>query len=211
VSSQNLIRMSGLAATLAGTCFIVAELLTPTTLLMNQNALRWIAVTDRFIMQSSLTLIAAILLLGGLVGLYVGQLREAGRLGLVGFFAAFFGTALIVGDFYANTFVTPLVAYGHPDVLDGPFAGVLGLWLPVEFGFLTLTWLLFAVATLRARVYPRGATWLLLVGAIVALVPLPYVNILFDAAVAWLGIALRKQAALPLSRRHRRAARRATL
>ncbi len=84
------------------------------------------------------------------------------------------------------------------------------MWLPVEFGFLTLTWLLFAVATLRARVYPSWATRLLLVGAIVALVPLPYVNILFDAAVAWLGIALMKRAALPLSRRHRRAARRAT-
>ena len=165
-SSPNLIRMSGLAATLAGTCFIAAELLTPTTLLMNPNVLSWIAVTDRFITQSLLTLIAAILLLGGLVGLYVGQLREAGRLGLVGFFAAYFGTALMVGDFYANTFVTPLVAYGHPDVLNGPFAGVLGLWLPVEFGFLTVTWLLFAVARLRARVYPRGATWLLLVGVV---------------------------------------------
>jgi hypothetical protein len=73
VSSPNLIRMSGLAATLAGTCFIVAELLTPITLLTNPNALRWIAVTDRFITQSLLTLIAAMLLLGGLVGLYVGQ------------------------------------------------------------------------------------------------------------------------------------------
>jgi hypothetical protein len=36
----------------------------------------------------------------------------------------------------------------------------------------------------------------LLVGAVAALLPLPYVNIIFDAAVVWLGIALMKQSAL---------------
>src|SRR3712207_9002216 len=54
--------------------------------------------------------------------------------------------------------------------------------LPVEFGFLALAWLPFAVATLRARVYRRAAAWLLVVGAVVGLVPLPYVNVPFDVA-----------------------------
>jgi hypothetical protein len=54
---------------------------------------------------------------------------------------------------------------------------------------------LFAVVTLRARIYPREVPWLLLVGAVAALLPLPFVNIIFDAAVVWLGIALMKQSA----------------
>jgi len=49
-----------------------------------------------------LTLLAAMLLLAGLMGLYASQAKEAGRLGAVGFSAAFFVTALMLGDFYAS-------------------------------------------------------------------------------------------------------------
>src|SRR3712207_3231537 len=72
--------------------------------------LRNIALTDSFLLQSLLTLFAGALLLGGMVGLYVRQAEAAGRLGLIGFLLAFFVTVFVVGDFYANTFVTPLVA-----------------------------------------------------------------------------------------------------
>jgi hypothetical protein len=125
----------------------------------------------------------------------------------VGFYAAFFVTALILGDFYANTFVTPALALGVPEAFEGRNAGVLVFWLPLESGFLALAWLPFAVATLRAGVYPRGAAWLLVAGALVALVPLPYVNVPFDVAVAWLGIALAKRSGSPSPRRHLRRAR----
>ena len=162
--------------------------------------------TDAFFARSLLTLFGGAVLLGGLVGLYARQSHVAGSLGAVGFLLAFFGTVLVTGDFYANTFVTPLLAIGNYEFLGGPFAGVLRLWLPTEFGFLTAAWLLFALATVRARIYPKGASWLLLVGAVVALLPLPYVNIAFDAAIAWLGRALMKQGTSPSSRRHLRRA-----
>jgi hypothetical protein len=68
--------------------------------------------------------------------------------------------------------VTPLVALAVPEYLGSYDAGLLRLWFPVEFGFFTLSWLLFAIATLRARVYPRGAALLLLIGAVIALLPL---------------------------------------
>ena len=163
--------------------------------------------SNRFVVQSMLTFIAAMLLLAGVVGLYAFQVREAGRLGAVGFSTAFVVTALMLGDFYANTFVTPTLAIGVPEALEGRNAGVLLFWLPLEFGFLALAWLPFAVATVRAGVYPRGASWLLVVGALVALVPLPYVNVPFDVAVAWLGIALVKRSGSPSPQRHLRRAR----
>src|SRR5215208_2795081 len=154
-----------------------------------------------------LTFLAAILLLAGLIDLYAFQTREAGRLGAIGFPIAFFVTALMLGDFYANTFVTPALAIGVPEALDVRNAGVLTFWLPLEFGFLALAWLPFALSTLRARVHPRGAARLLVVGALAALVPLPYVNVPFDVAVAWLGIALMRRSASLSPQRHLRRVR----
>ena len=207
MSPSQLTRASGWAAALAGAFFILAEVLTPTMLVTNPDALSRVALTDRFVVQSMLALLAAMLLLAGLIGLYAFQSREAGGLGAIGFSIALFVTALMVVDFYANTFVIPTLAIGVPEALDVHNAGVLTLWLPLEFGFLALAWLPFALSTVRAGVYPRGAAWLLVVGAVVALVPLPYVNVPFDVAVTWLGMALPRQSALPPPKRHLRRVR----
>ena len=53
-----------------------------------------------------------------------------------------------------------------------------------------LGWLLFGVATLRARVYPRWAAILLIVGAVLLGLPVPGLEIVLAVAVAWLGFAL---------------------
>ena len=53
----------------------------------------------------------------------------------------------------------------------------------------------------------RQATRLLVLGALAALVPLPYVNVPFDVAVAWLGIALMRRSASPSPQRHLRRVR----
>lgn len=185
-------RMSGLALMLAAAMFVVAELLAFSIFIAQGEAydLRRFATTDAFLLQSVLALFAGILSLGGLVGLYLRQFETAGRLGLIGFLLAFVGTVLVVGDFYTTTFVTPLVALEAPAFLDDPLAGVLQVWLPFSFGVLGLSWLLFSVATVRARVYPRLVSWLLLIGAVASLVPLPLFNLLFDAALGWLGFGL---------------------
>ncbi len=192
MSASSLFRMSGLALVLAAAMFIIAELLALSIFLRQAEAydLKRFATTDAFLLQSFLTLFGGILLLGSMVGLYVRQSEAARKLGLVGFLLAFFGTALVVGDFYTNTLVTPLVALEAPAFLDNPLAGVLQVWLPFSFGVLAFSWLLLSVATVRARVYPRAASWTLLIGAVAALVPLPLVNLVFDAALAGLGFVL---------------------
>jgi hypothetical protein len=121
---------------------------------------------------------------------------------------AFFGTALVVGDFYTNTFVTPLVAQAASAFLDNPLSGFLQVWLPFDFVVLGLSWLSLAVATLRARVYPRGASWSLMVGVLLALIPFPLANLPFYAALVWVGLYLRRvRDVVPRGRRrskHRR-------
>ncbi len=202
MSTSNLLRISGLALMLAAAMFVVAEMLAFSIFLREEDAsdLRSFATSNTFILQSLLTLFAGILLLGGLVGLYVNQSEAAGKLGLVAFFLAFLGTALVTGDFYVNTVVTPMVAMEVPAFLDHPLSGFLKAWLPFSFGVLALSWLLLGVTTVRTRVYPRGASWLLLIGAVVALAPLPLDNLPFDAALAWLGFALLKERETPRRR-----------
>jgi hypothetical protein len=51
-------------------------------------------------------------------------------------------------------------------------------------------WVLFGVATLRARVYPRWAAILLIVGVVIAFLPVPLVGIVFSVSVAYLGYLL---------------------
>ena len=192
MSPSRLLRMSGLALVLAAAMFAIAEVLAFAILLKAGAAydLKQIAQSSVFILQSFLTLIAGALLLGGMVGLYVRQCEAAGKLGVIGFVMAFFGTVLVEGDFYANTLVTPLVAQEAPAFLDNPLSGFLQVWLPFDFTVLAFSWLILAVATVRARVYPRAAAWFLLVSTLVALIPLPLVDVPFDAALLWLGIVL---------------------
>lgn len=99
------------------------------------------ATTGTFVAQQMLFLTGAVLLLGGLVGLYARQSEAAGRLGLAGFLVAFLGTALLVGLFFVQAFFVPHLATRFPEVLD---AGEQGL-LAVGFG---LTFIVFPVAWL---------------------------------------------------------------
>jgi uncharacterized membrane protein (DUF485 family) len=194
MTSSSLYRLSSSALVLAAALFAVAEVIS-FYIFANQGEaydLREIAQTEAFFIQSVLTLLAGTLLLGGMVGLYMRQSEIAGKLGLIGFLLAFFGTTLVVGDFYANTFVTPLVAQAAPAFLDNPLSGNLQVWLPFDFTLLALSWILLAIATIRARVYPRGPSWLLLVSVLLALVPFPLANVPFYAALVWVGLYLRR-------------------
>jgi hypothetical protein len=181
-----------LALVLAAVLFLTAELLAFSLIVEQGEAydFRQIATTGTFFLQSFLTLFAGALLLGGLVGFYVRQHDVARKIGLVGFVSAFFGTALVEGNFFANTFVTPMVAQETPAFFNSPLSGFLQVWLPFSFTVLAFSWLLLAVATLRARVYSRTASGFLLAGAVVALVPFPLTNLPFKTALAYLGFVL---------------------
>jgi hypothetical protein len=209
MTTSGLFRLSGAALMVTAALFALAEVIS-FYIFADQGEsydLREIALTEAFFLQSLLTVFAGAFLLGGMVGLYVRQSEAAGKFGLVGFLLAFFATALVEGDFYANTFVTPLVAKAAPAFLDNPLSGFLQVWLPFDFTLLAFSWLLLAATTVRAGVYSRAASWLLLVGALVALVPVPLANLPFEATLAWLGLVLLKTRE-DTSRRRRRKSRR---
>ncbi len=140
-----------------------------------------------FVVQQLLFLLATVLVLFGLFGLYASQSEAAGVMGLVGFLLAFLGTALLAGLSWAQAFVVPFIATRSPALLESePLGSIL------SFLAFTAGWLVFGIATLRARVYPRAAAIVLIVGAVLPFVSfiLPASAFVFGIGVGWLGFAL---------------------
>jgi hypothetical protein len=137
-----------------------------------------------------LFLLGAILVLGGLVGLYARQSEQAGSLGLVGFLVTFLGMALVVGASWERAFTEPALAQVSPELLAQDPPGWVNFGFILSFALASVGWLLFGVATLRAGVYPRAAAILLIVGALISFVPLPLTEVFLAVAIAWLGFDL---------------------
>jgi hypothetical protein len=142
------------------------------------------------VVQSGLTLLAGVLLLVGLAGLYVRQLEDGGLLGMVGFLVAFCGTVMAVGIFWANAFVAPSLTQEELRLLDAAPPRALAAGVTLSYGSVALGWLLFGLATLRTDLYPRPASILLIIGAALTWLPLPLSGVPFSVAVAWIGYAL---------------------
>jgi hypothetical protein len=186
MSSSVLARWGGLAAMVAGVLLLVAELLELLPA-FDDYPFSELALTALFTFQITLYLVGLILLAVGLVGLYAHQSETAGPLGLVGFLIAFAGTVFFTGFFWANLFVAPALAVGEPEYLDqsGRFHGFrLSLFI------YAVGWLLFGLASLKARVYPRGPIVALIIGAALDLFGAPLSGVVIYAAVIWLGFTL---------------------
>ncbi len=152
--SSNLIRWSGLSAILGGALLLISDLL---SLTVTSGSLSEIVATTSYAIDSGTRILAGVLLLLGLVGLYAHQSEASGTLGLVAFLAAFAGTALILGTWWTNAFVAPSLATEAPAFLDAGPTGVLAFEFTMSFALAAVGWLLFGLVSLRARVYPRAA------------------------------------------------------
>ncbi len=194
MSSLGLARGGGLAAMVAGVLLLVAELLELLPA-FDDYPFSELALTDLFTFQVTLYLLGLILLSVGLVGLYAHQSDRAGLLGLVGFLVAFIGTVFFTGFFWANLFVAPALAVGAPEFLDqgGRFPGFrLSLFI------YAVGWLLFGLASLKARAYPRAPVIALIIGAALDLLGAPLSGLVIDAAFVWLGFSLFSRRAAPV-------------
>jgi hypothetical protein len=147
--------------------------------------------------------LAATLLILGLVGLYVLQAEPAGRLGLIAFLVALTGTVMLAGADWSAAFFGPWVAEAAPQLLVAEPGGTMAAGIALTLVLFALGWFLFGLASLRAAVLPRGSALLLLVGALLALVlafvELPLEAVVLGAAAAWMGYALWSHGADELS------------
>jgi len=174
MSTAKLIRWSGLALMLGGIAFAV-RLITHPPGETAQYAFYPLWVPSHLIGSIALILISL-----GLVGLYLRQSEKVGRLGFIGFILAFAGVTLTAGALiYLSVVLVPFLAVQGLDSLvdpKGPLFASSAAQLAVGLPGLSLLLgvLLFAIATLRARVIPRWGAWLVILA-----IPLGIVAVVF--------------------------------
>jgi hypothetical protein len=121
--------------------------------------------TSSYHVSSGLRLLSIVLLVWGLIGIYGRQSRALGTFGLWAFLVAFLGTALTVGNVWAEVFVWPTLTEVAPNTMSGTITGAspyLVAGLNVSFPLFGIGLILFGAATFWAGAYLRWASALLI-------------------------------------------------
>ena len=199
MSPARLLRLAGLASVAAGVLLVVTQLLfslfSLSFVVADGDPVRH-ARSPLVGVNGLLTLLAVSLLLLGLVGLYARQSAASGTLGLLGFLVAFLGTLLLAGYWWWEAFAVPYLAEQAPALVAATPTGWLLAGRTMSFGVFALGWVLCGLASLRARVFPRDAAILLILGGGIGLwmATVPGAGIPLAVAVAvavgWMGIWL---------------------
>jgi hypothetical protein len=201
ISNDNLLRLAGLAALLAGICYVLVGAFHPPNVAASVTTTRW---------QVVHVLACAMCFFGllGMSGLYARQAVKTGWVGLAGYLLLSVWLTLVMGFSFVEAFILPHVASAVPTFVQswmGMFNGPPGTF---DLGILPTIWtstapmyigggLLFGIATFRAGILPRWAGALLALS--VALAPVaallpnasqPKIAVPFGVALAWLGFAL---------------------
>jgi hypothetical protein len=149
--------------------------------------------------------IGSVFVLLGLPGVYTRQAGRAGILGLLGFLFIWYVILFqgVVIPFTSVTIISQITAHIVPPSAGVPMATISPpAWMPFFLASLVgqlLGVLLLAIATLRARVFPRWIAWLLIATLVVGVVSfIPFfpqalsnlVPIIVSVAIAGFGYAL---------------------
>lgn len=179
----------GLAALVGGTLTVLLDVWN--FVLTRDQPVSVTAVTGGWTLLHASYLIADVLILLALVGIWLGQAKRAGAPGVAGFALAFFGTVMLASLEWSTAFLFPWLARSSPGLLDAEPSGTALAGFIVTVLLVTVGWLIFGVASLRARVYRRGPVWLLIAGTVGVLVlgfaDAPFLDVLWGLGLAWLG------------------------
>ena len=157
MSTEKIIRLSGLLALLAGGFWALYEI----GELVGVVPRAWDPALD----------LAAHMLVGiAVVGLYARQANKAGVLGLIAFVVYMVAMMVNQGMKHIYTYVVPTLSAQFTDAALA--IGATPAWVMFQAAWMWLTFLapiLFGIATLRARVLPRWAAILIILGPIVSM------------------------------------------
>jgi hypothetical protein len=162
------VRMGAWAAMVSGVAVVVSMLLAWLVVPYERLSLTEAYLTSSYSVSSGLRLLSLVLLAWGLIGIYTPQSRAAGTFGLWTFVVVFLGTALAVGNVWAEVFVYPTLAQLAPEMLSGAGFGTeaaayMARGLTLSYPLFYLGLVLFGAATFWAGVYPRWIAILLIV------------------------------------------------
>jgi len=182
LTTTSLTRAAGLCAVAGGLLFIAVQINHPPVNLA-------FVTTPEYLVRQSMKICMAVLMLIGLAGMYLSQVRKNGVLGLLGYVTLSFGFLTMLTVEVAGLVIMPVIADSSPGYVSSVLAVALGGKAVQDIGLLvplnTLSGLgymagglLFGIALFRAKVLTRWASVLLAAATTVtAAIPLlPMVN-----------------------------------
>jgi hypothetical protein len=193
MSESPLSRYAGPIAVIAGGLFAVVHV--GQFLVMDRSDLVAMMTDPVFLVFNAAYAITFPLLLIALVALYWRQAGEAGLFGAVAFCTAVTGTVALAGDMWFEGFAVPWLALVAPAVFSADRSGslLMAAWL-VSVILFSLGWILFGLASLRARVFPRALSVAVAIGGLIGFqAAMPPWGVALGLAVAALGVWLIRQ------------------
>jgi hypothetical protein len=138
-----------------------------------------------------LALIAMYVLLLALTALYWMEANVVGGLGLVGYLIAFLGTLMVAGDWWYETFITPMLRSRLPGIFGEAQPTLVLIGAFVTSAAFAVGWLIFGFSSYRAGILPRGASILMMLGGLAGAPALIVGSqIPLAVAVGWIGLSL---------------------
>jgi len=186
VAQSPLARLAGPIALAAGALMTVQQLVMYP--IVDRSHLIATIANPLFVPSAIAYVVAFCGLLIALVAVYAWQANRAGTFGVIGFVAALAGTLFLAGDAWFEAFAVPWLADVAPEALHKP-SGLLMIGAFTSYVLFAGGWVLFALASLRARAFPAAISVAILVGGVIgfyALVP-PFA-VPLGLAIAWLGV-----------------------
>ena len=197
ITPTTLFKAAGVAAVAAGLIFIGVQINHPHADVANVTTTEWAV-------RNSLKILMAALVLAGITGMYLRQVRQIGVLGLIGYVVFSVGYLSILSSTFVSAYILPSLATTNPGYVNDVLAaatngtakgdiGLLGTVLKLQ-GFAYLAGgLIFGIALFRARVLARWAAVLLavsgLASAALAILPDAFYRLLaFPNAIAMIAL-----------------------
>ena len=178
-------------AIVAGTLMIITRLVILFTTPAEIGPLKAYVLTTTHAVNGVVSILAFALLVIALVALYDREARSAGGFGALAFAAAVVGTMFMTGDWWYEAFAVPRLAEVAPDAIDTFVGGRLFVGGMTSFALFGIGWIMYGVASTRARVIPRGISITILVAGLMSGVPLGIVylsgGVVLGLAFVWLG------------------------
>ena len=150
--------------------------------------------------NGAVSILAFALLVIALLALYDREARSARAFGALAFGAAVVGTMFMTGDWWYEAFAVPRLAEVEPDAIENFVGGRLIIGGLTSFVLFGIGWVMYGVASIRARVIPRNISITILVGGFMCGVPIGFAylggGVVLGLAFVWLGVWMSRAATL---------------
>lgn len=190
-------KLAGISAILAGLLFSLIQFIHP------EDSLQAIT-TTRWEITHILSALFPILALLGITGIYTKQIKQSGKLGFAGYLMLVGAFSLMLCFGFYEAIIAPVIAAEAPalasDIMsileNKPGPGSIGEVYQLNGILYLLGGLAFAVATIKAKVFPLYAGGILGLGVLITLsaAVMPFLArpsaIVFSLGLALLGVSL---------------------